>query len=161
MQLCNGILLNLPKLYCLYLLIGHAYAGGGILAMMHDYRFMRRDRGWMCLNEVRLRLRFPPGLSTLLAIKVTENETLTDFFMFGKRYTGPEAAANQLVNGICEANELMNKSVSFLETVVSNEQFDKASVRTMKMDVYKSPVYDLTREFTFEDLELASPSSKF
>lgn len=129
--------------------------------MVHDYRFMRRDRGWMCLNEVRLHLRFPPGLSCLLAIKITENHSLTDFFVFGKRYTGPEAVANQLVNGTCEANELTNRSVSFLENVVGNEQFDKASVRTMKMDVYKNAVSDLTREFTFEDLELASPSSKF
>ncbi|MGZ4717220.1 MAG: enoyl-CoA hydratase-related protein, partial [Acidimicrobiales bacterium] len=33
---------------------GHAFAGGGMLAVAHDYLVMREDRGFWCLPEVDL-----------------------------------------------------------------------------------------------------------
>ena len=129
--------------------------------MAHDYRFMRKDKGWLCLNEVRLRLRFPPGICSALSVKVAQKKTLTDFFVYGKRYTGPEAFANGLVDGVCGNSELTDNSVRFLEDLVGKEQFDRAAVRTMKMDLYKDAIKDLTRDFTFKELELCSPLSRF
>ena len=38
---------------------GHAYAGGLILAMAHDYRTMRADYGYMCLSELNLDFPLP------------------------------------------------------------------------------------------------------
>lgn len=34
------------------LLNGHAFAGGFMLAMYHDYRVMNPDRGFLCVNEL-------------------------------------------------------------------------------------------------------------
>ena len=39
--------------------VGHAFAGGAILALSHDYMVMRSDRGFWCLNEVSIGLRMP------------------------------------------------------------------------------------------------------
>ena len=36
------------------LINGHAFAGGCLLALAHDYRIMRSDRGYMCMNEILL-----------------------------------------------------------------------------------------------------------
>ena len=140
---------------------GHAFAAGGLLAMAHDYRFMRKDRGWMCLNEVRLQLRFPPGICTMLALKVNHKQTLMNFLVYGKRYTGPEAVANQLVDGVYGSDELIDHSVKFLEDLVSKDQFDRPTVRTMKMDLFRNAVGDLTKDFTVDDLELFPPTSRF
>lgn len=40
---------------------GHAVAGGCMLALAHDYRFMRADRGFMFLSEIDIKLPFSPG----------------------------------------------------------------------------------------------------
>lgn len=41
---------------------GHAVAGGCMLALAHDYRFMRADRGFMFLSEIDIKLPFSPGV---------------------------------------------------------------------------------------------------
>jgi len=40
------------------LLIGHAFAAGALLALVHDCRVMRTGRGWFCLPEIKLKIPF-------------------------------------------------------------------------------------------------------
>ena len=127
--------------------------------MAHDYRLMREDRGWVCLNEVRLRLRFPPGICGMLAAKCTNSATLTDLLVFGKRFTGPEALSSKLVDGVCPAADLVENSILLAEGRIGPEQFDRASVKTMKVDLYKNAYAELTNKFGFDSLELLSPTS--
>ena len=47
-------------------LAGHAFAGGALLALAHDYRVMRIARGWFCFPEIHLKLRFQQGMYALL-----------------------------------------------------------------------------------------------
>ena len=43
------------------LLNGHAFAGGAMTAMMHDYRVMNPHKGYFCLNELDdVSLKIPP-----------------------------------------------------------------------------------------------------
>ena len=37
---------------------GHAFGIGAMLALAHDRRVMRSDRGWFCLPEIDLGMRF-------------------------------------------------------------------------------------------------------
>ena len=41
---------------------GHVYAAGVFIALAHDYKVMRSDRGWWCLNEVHIKRNFTAGL---------------------------------------------------------------------------------------------------
>ena len=45
--------------------LGHVYAAGGLLALAHDYRIMREERGWFCLPEINLPLPFTVSMIEL------------------------------------------------------------------------------------------------
>lgn len=66
---------------------GHAFAGGMMLALSHDYRTMRADRGYMCLSEINLNFPIPEAFGELVKVTLPPN-TLREV-MYGGRYTGP------------------------------------------------------------------------
>ncbi len=49
---------------------GHCFAGGLMLAMAHDYRLMREDRGWLCLPALDLGMQLPLAFYELLKTKL-------------------------------------------------------------------------------------------
>ena len=57
--LLNRIMtLSIPSLAVLN---GHAYAGGLILALAHDFRVMAKGKKRICLSELNLGLPLPPA----------------------------------------------------------------------------------------------------
>jgi enoyl-CoA hydratase/carnithine racemase len=58
-------LLNLP-VPTIAAINGHAYAAGMMLALSHDFRVMRDDRGFLCLPEVDLHMPFTPGMNAVI-----------------------------------------------------------------------------------------------
>ncbi|KAH7443918.1 hypothetical protein KP509_02G055900 [Ceratopteris richardii] len=49
---------------------GHAAAGGCMIALAHDFRYMRSDRGFIMLNEVEIKLPFTPGMNAIIKSKL-------------------------------------------------------------------------------------------
>ena len=47
----SSVLFFLPSL-------GHSFAAGGLLALTHDYRLMKEERGWFSLPEILIKMPF-------------------------------------------------------------------------------------------------------
>jgi enoyl-CoA hydratase/carnithine racemase len=76
---------------------GHCFAAGAMLALAHDARVMRADRGFFCLPEVDIHIPFTPPMAALIQARLAPaaaHEAMTT----GRRYGGTDAAAAGIVD---------------------------------------------------------------
>jgi enoyl-CoA hydratase/carnithine racemase len=76
---------------------GHCYAAGAMLAMAHDWRVMRADRGFFCFPEIDINIPFSTGMDALLRAKLPSRVAI-DAMTTGRRYGGEEALTAGLVD---------------------------------------------------------------
>ena len=97
---------------------GHAFAGGAMLAALADFRYMRADRGWLCLPEVDIKLPFWPGMIALLE-EAFPRAQFRHAAYSGKRFTAQELATMGFLDGIYPNEELLPRCIeqaAFLAT---------------------------------------------
>lgn len=86
---------------------GHAFGIGAMLALAHDRRVMRPDRGWFCLPEIDLGMQFHPLMLALvthrLAGPVAEEAILT-----ARRYDGPAAVEAGIAHALADVGDLVD-----------------------------------------------------
>jgi enoyl-CoA hydratase/carnithine racemase len=126
---------------------GHCYAGGAIMAMACDVRIMREDRGFFCFPEVALGIPFTPGMSALIAAKVTP-QAATRAMAFGTRYTGQEALAAGIVDETAEEARLLARAVAIAGELAPASGDTMAAI---KHTLY-APVLDALRSHAPLDL---------
>jgi enoyl-CoA hydratase/carnithine racemase len=89
---------------------GHAFAGGAMLAMAHDFRVMRDDRGYWCLPEVDLGLPLTPSMSAVITCKLPK-VTAHEAIMTGQRYDAAEAQIAGIVNLTAPEDDVLADAV--------------------------------------------------
>jgi len=75
---------------------GHAFGAGFMLALCHDVRFMRADRGFICANEMQLGLAIPAPEIALFRHKLPLN-AFFETVQLARRWSGAEALAAGIV----------------------------------------------------------------
>lgn len=90
---------------------GHAFGGGALLAMAHDYRVMREDRGFFCFPEVHIGIPFTPGMAALVQCKL-DPAAARDAMLTGRRTGGADSARAGLVDAAVSAKELIAHAIS-------------------------------------------------
>ncbi len=89
------------------LINGHAFAGGLMTAMMHDYRFMNPHRGFVCLNEIEFGAPLMPPMSSIFRQKLPSPNTYRTMVLEAKRFTALEALQEGIVDGLGMVPELL------------------------------------------------------
>lgn len=119
---------------------GHAFGAGAMLAVAHDFRVMRADRGFFCLPEVDIRIPFTPGMSALILAKTTP-QTAVAAMTTGRRYGGPDALAAGLVDSVADEADLRDAAIGAVRPLVGK---DPATLGTIKSTMYAAVVAGLT-----------------
>jgi enoyl-CoA hydratase/carnithine racemase len=90
---------------------GHSFAAGAMIALAHDFRVMRSDRGYFCLPEVDIQMVFTPGMSALIQARLpvgTAHAAMTT----GHRYGGYEALEAAIVDQIADEGKVLDAAVA-------------------------------------------------
>lgn len=90
---------------------GHAFGAGFMLALSHDIRIMREDRGYACANEIELGLVIPEPELALFRHKMP----ISAFFetvQLARRWTGPDALAAGIVQGTAAHPDVLTDALS-------------------------------------------------
>ena len=108
---------------------GHAFAAGAMLALAHDHRIMRADRGFWCVPEVDLGMAFTPGMTALLRARLAP-QVAHEAMLTGKRYGGEEAAALAIVDAAVAEDEVLPRAVELARSLAAKPAASVAAIRT-------------------------------
>ncbi|MDH5676014.1 MAG: enoyl-CoA hydratase-related protein [Myxococcales bacterium] len=126
-----GRLLGFP-MYTVAACNGHTFAAGAMLALAHDERIMRSDRGWFCLPEVDIGMNFTPLMSALIVARLprlTAHRAMTT----GKRYTAPEAIEAQIALEAVGESEVLARAVALAQPMAAK---DRKMIGEVKRRIY-------------------------
>lgn len=93
---------------------GHCIAAGALLALAHDYRVMRADRGFFALPSVDVGIPFTRGMTTLISRKVPPPWS-DDLAISGDRFGGREAASRHIVHRAVPEDAVVPMSIEIAE----------------------------------------------
>lgn len=107
---------------------GHTFAAGAMLAVAHDQRVMRCDRGYFCLPEADINIPFSPGMSALIMARLpigAAHEAMTT----GRRYGGTEALEAGIVNAAVGEDEVLAHAIALAAPLASKDPATLAAIK--------------------------------
>ncbi|MDL4820028.1 enoyl-CoA hydratase/isomerase family protein [Actinomadura opuntiae] len=112
---------------------GHAFAGGGMLALAHDFAVMRTDRGYFCLPEVDLGMSFTPGMNALIEARLPRR-TAHEAMITGRRYTADQAMAAGIVQRTADEAGVLPAALELARSLAGK---DGTVVGKIRADLYR------------------------
>ena len=90
---------------------GHAFGAGAQIALAHDTRVMRADRGYFCMPEIDMRAPLHPGKTALIQALLPA-QTAHECIVTGRRYGGSDAVASGIVDHAVPEDEVLPRAIA-------------------------------------------------
>jgi enoyl-CoA hydratase/carnithine racemase len=120
---------------------GHAFGAGAMLAMAHDYRSMRDDRGYFCLPEVDIHIPFTPGMAALIQAKLTPAAAVASMTT-GRRFGGADALRYAIVDATAAEGAVIDAAVGLIAPLGAK---DPGTLGAIKNTMFGPAVAALTQ----------------
>ncbi len=124
---------------------GHAFAGGGMLALACDQIVMRTDRGFFCLPEVDINIPFTNGMAQLVQAKLSASAAY-EAMLTGRRFSAEEALAAGFVAEAVPEAEVVPAAIARAQALASK---DRNTVSTIKQRMYPGVIEALSETVDF------------
>ena len=98
-------------IYTVAALNGHTFAGSALLSCAFDYRVMRADRGFWCMNEADIGFPLDEKLSAILFNRLPR-ATAIEAMLTARRYGGPAALAAGVVEEAASESDVLASAVA-------------------------------------------------
>jgi enoyl-CoA hydratase/carnithine racemase len=114
---------------------GHVFAAGAMLALAHDFRVMRDDRGFFCLPEADIQIPFTPAMDAVIRAKLSK-KTAHEAMVTGRRYTAEQAVAADIVHAKASEAEVLSSAIALAKSYAGKHVPTLTTIkRTMYRDV--------------------------
>ncbi|MUL83102.1 MULTISPECIES: enoyl-CoA hydratase-related protein [unclassified Mycolicibacterium] len=120
--------------------VGHAFGAGAMLAIAHDFRVMRADRGFFCFPEVDIRIPFTPGMAALIQAKLTPQAAVASMTT-GRRFGGTDAHEHGLVDATADENRVTSTATDLLRPLGGK---DSGTLGAIKQVMFGTAAQTLT-----------------
>ena len=102
---------------------GHAAATGFMLALSHDYLFMRRDKGVLYMSEVDIGLTIPDYFAAMFQSKVGSAQARRDILLKAAKIKGEQAVKMGIVESAAHDSEeqVVEASMRFGEQLAARK----------------------------------------
>jgi Delta3-Delta2-enoyl-CoA isomerase len=124
---------------------GHAFAGGGMLALACDQRVMREDRGFFCLPEVDINIPLSEGMAKLVQSKLTP-QAAHEAMLTGRRYPAPDAVAAGIVDAAVAEDQVLPAAI---ERAAALSGKTRGVVARIKQTMYADATAALAEKIEF------------
>lgn len=113
------------------LLNGHAFAGGFMLAMYHDYRVQNPSKGFLCVNELEFGVPLQTPMMSIFREKLTP-VTFRNVVLEARRFGGKDALPAGIVDALggldevlrlIEERKLLNKAATGIYGTMKEEMY--------------------------------------
>lgn len=108
---------------------GHAFGAGAMLALAHDYRVMRADRGFFCFPEVDIDVPFTPGMAALIQGKLTPAAAV-EAMTTGRRFGGVQARDRGLVDQIADEGDVVRTAVELVRPLAGKNRDTLGAIKS-------------------------------
>lgn len=115
---------------------GHTFAAGAMLALAHDFRVMREDRGFFCLPEIDIKIPFTDGMNGLVMQRLPV-ATAHRVMVTGDRFAGPEAVDLGIVDRTEPESTVLSAAT---EIAASLADKDAATLAIIKQRMYADTI---------------------
>ncbi len=119
---------------------GHAFGAGGQVALAHDRRVMRADRGYFCMPEVDMKAPLHPGMTAILKARLPR-QTFHEVVVTGHRYGGAEALTAGIVEETAAEDAVLTRAI---ETALPLAGKADPAMSRLKTDAYPEVLAALT-----------------
>jgi enoyl-CoA hydratase/carnithine racemase len=111
---------------------GHAFAGGLMMALAHDHRVMRADRGYCCLPEIDIGLPLHPGMTAVIQSRLPR-QSAHEAIVSGRRYGGEDALAAGIVQEVGAEDEVLDRAIARVAPYAGKS---RATMTALKAGLY-------------------------
>lgn len=132
-------IVSLPVATCAAL-NGHVFAGGAMMALAHDWRVMRSDRGFFCLPELDLGMPLPVGMRSLIKEKL-DARAFRDTVLTAGRFAADECLRLGIVDQVAAEADVVSGAVERLRPLASKS---RDACKALKRGMYAELLEDLT-----------------
>jgi enoyl-CoA hydratase/carnithine racemase len=112
-----GRLLVFPA-YTVAAINGHAFAGGALISCAFDYRVMREDRGYWCMNEAEIGLALDERLWSILENRLPRATAIVAATT-ARRFSGPDALRFGIIDAVAGEADVLAHALVVAESLAN------------------------------------------